>query len=161
MIIVDHKSRPVIFDNLFSPTTTTNFWVLDLEMLDFTLAPLSILEERICPSLRIQANEASFVIPANWNILVYDPETMQIDVASASEIAGRDFYGFGYGANKSLPSPVRLSVIDYYQTYTNINPMLNKHQMLCHSTNQDTWICISPFDTFSKYLKDITVGDLI
>lgn len=161
MIIVDSNGKPVFMDNIFSPTTTTDFWVLDLELVDFTLSPLSILEERTCPSLLIKTNDTSFIIPANWNILVYEPETMQLDVVTASDIAGCEFMGFGYGINKRLPSPIKLSVMEYYPNFTNVNPLLNKHQMLCHSISQDMWICISPFDVYSKYLKEISAGDLM
>ena len=54
MIIFDQDSKPIILDNILSPIKTSSFWVLDLELQDFTLASLSILEERICPSLKIR-----------------------------------------------------------------------------------------------------------
>lgn len=161
MLIFDENIKPIIIDSIHSPTPTEYMWVLDLIMMDFTLAPLVMLEEVICPSMQIQIQGFEFILPANWNILVYDDETSQLDVIELSQAAGREFTALTYGPKKSYTVPSTIIVTDYFIEYKNVGPSLNKHQMLCHPINSDVWCAIGPSDNFNKYLKDKTIGDLM
>lgn len=161
MLIFDTNSTPFILDSIHVPTLTDYYWVLDLSMMDFTLAPLISLEEVVCPSLRILVKGFDFVLPANWNVLVYDKETSQLDVIELSETCGREFTALVYGPQKSHPTPATITVIDYYVEYKNVGPLLTKQQMLCHPIGPEEWISVAPSDGYNKYLKERMVGDLI
>lgn len=161
MLIFDGDSQPIILDSIHGPTISEHMWVLDLNQLDFMLAPLLMLEEVVCPSIRLMVKGFEFVLPANWNILVYDRETAQMDVVELADAAGRQFTAFTYGPTKTQPSPEIITVTNYYIEYKNVGPSLNKHQMLCHPIGPEEWVCVSPSDTYNKYLKDIIVGDLL
>jgi len=161
MLIFDDTTQPIIIDSIHGPTPTEHFWVLDLNMLDYTLTPLIMLEEIICPSMQIRVKGFEFVLPANWTILVYDRETSQLDVVELSETAGREFTALVYGPTKPYPTPSTIVVTNYFIEHKNVGPSLNKHQMLCHPIGPDEWINVSPSDGFNKYLKDTTVSDLI
>lgn len=161
MLIFDGESQPVILDSIHGPTLTDHMWVLDLSMLDFTLAPLVMLEEVVCPSIEVMVNGFQFILPANWNVLVYDRDTAQLDVVELAECAGREFTAMVYGPSMAAPSPAIITVTNYFIEKKNVGPSLNKHQMLCHPIGPNEWISVSPSDAFNKYLKDIIVGDLI
>lgn len=161
MLIFDGDSQPIILDSINGPTVTEHMWVLDLNMTDFTLTPLLMLEEVVCPSIQIMIKGFQFILPANWNILVYDRETAQLDVVELAETAGREFTAMVYGPNKSQAEASIVTVTNYYVEHKNVGPSLNKHQMLCHPIGPGEWVSVSPSDTFNKYLKDIIVGDLI
>jgi hypothetical protein len=161
MLIFDSESKPIILDSIFVPTLTDHFWVLDLAMLDYTLAPLVTLEQVVCPSLQVQVLGFEFIIPANWNILVYDRETCQLDTIEVAEAAGRQFNSLVYGPQKSRAIPGQITITNYYLEYVNVGPTLNKHQMLCHPIGPDVWVNVAPSDTYNKYLKDLTLGDII
>ena len=161
MLIYDGNSQPIILDSIHGPTVTEHMWVLDLNMLDFTLAPLTMLEEVTCPSIQLLVKGFEFILPANWNVLVYDRETAQLDVVELAETAGREFTALTYGPKKSAPSPAIVTVTNYFVERRNVGPSLNKHQMLCHPIGPDEWISVAPSDCYNKYLKDIIVGDLI
>lgn len=161
MLIFDGNSQPVILDSIHGPTVSEHMWVLDLSMLDFTIAPLQMLEEVICPSIRVMIRGFEFTLPANWNILVYDRDTAQLDVVELAETAGREFTAMVYGPNKSAPSAAIITVTNYFVEHKNVGPSLNKHQMLCHPIGPDEWVSVSPSDCYNKYLKDISVGNLI
>jgi hypothetical protein len=87
MLIFDGNSQPIILDSIHGPTVSEHMWVLDLGMLDFTMAPLLMLEEVVCPSIRVMIKGFEFTLPANWNILVYDRDTAQLDVVELAETA--------------------------------------------------------------------------
>lgn len=161
MLIFNEYSHPTIIDNIHGPTVSEYAWVLDLVQLDFMLTPIVMLEEVICPSVQLLVNGFEFLLPANWNILVYDRETVQLDVIELSETAGRQFTAFTYGPTKSHPQPMLVTITDYKIEHKNVSPSLNKHQLLCHPVGPEEWVCVGPSDVYNKYLKDITIGDLL
>ena len=161
MLILDGDNSPIILDSIHGPTLSEYMWVLDLSMLDFTLAPLLMLEEVVCPSIEVMIKGFQFIVPANWNILVYDRDTAQLDVVELAECAGREFTAMLYGPHKSSPSPGVITVTNYFVEHKNVGPSLNKHQMLCHPIGPDEWVAVSPSDSYNKYLRDIIIGDLL
>lgn len=161
MLIFDNNSQPIILDSIYAPVVSDHFWVLDLQMQDFTLTPLTVLEEIVCPTVVLRVGGFDFAVPASWNVLVYDQDTAQLDTIELSEAGGREFQALVYGPTKSKPTGANVSVVDYFIEFKNVNPALNKHQMLCHPIGPDSWINISPTDVYTKYLKDMSVGDLI
>lgn len=161
MLILDNNSDTIILEHLNTPIVSEYFWVLDLNIMDFTLAPLLMLEEITCPSIEITILAFKFILPATWNVLVYDDYTQQLDIVAVKELPGREFTAFIYGANKMSATPAIISVTDYFPSYKNVAPSLTKHQMLCHPVSPTEWINVSPADTYNKYLKNCTVGDII
>lgn len=161
MLVFNDVAQPVILDNIYTPTTTDYIWVLDLNIMDFTLSPLVMLEETICPSMQLIVRGFEFVLPANWNILVYDQETSQLDVVELAETAGREFTAFVYGPTRPFPIPAVIQVTNYFLEYRNVGPSLNKHQLLCYPVGPTEWCVVGPSDNYVKHLRDKTVGDLI
>ena len=161
MLIFNEHSQPTIIDNIYGPIISEYAWVLDLAARDFMLSPITMVEETICPAIQLLVNGFEFMLPANWNILVFDRDTVQLDVIELSEVAGRQFTAFTYGPAKSHPSPMIVTVTDYKVEHRHVGPSLNKHQMLCHPVGPEEWVCVGHSDVYNKYLKDITVGDLL
>lgn len=160
MLIFNENNDAIILDSIQGPTLSEYMYVLDLQLMDYTLAPLLIFEEVICPTISISIRGFSFELPANWNILVTDEETMQLDVVEVSELAGKEFKALIYGMNMSIPELGTIMVNDYFPNFQNIGPSLNKYQMLCHPISPDTWVNVAPSDSYNKYLKEKLVGDI-
>jgi hypothetical protein len=161
MLIFDEKVQPIILESIYTPTTTELFWVLDLNLLDFKLAPLSILEQIEAPTFIVSIDGFDFPLPASWNILVVDEDSMILDVVELAEAAGRSFRAMVYGPNMHMAKTAEISVKEWFPNFPNVGPALSKHQMLCHPVAPGSWVCISSSDTYNKYLKDKVVGDLI
>ncbi len=161
MLIFNDKAEPMILDSIYVPTPCSHFWVLDLNIKDYTLAPLLILEEIICPSITIVIRGFEFTLPAYWSILVYDIETTQLDAIQLSRLVGREFTALVYGPNNVRPVPASIRHVDYLIEHKNVGPSLGKHQMMCHPIGPTEWVNISPYDVYNKYLKDLSVGDII
>ncbi len=161
MLIFDENVQPIILESIYSPIVTEVFWVLDLNLLDFKLTPLSVVEQIDAPSFVVSIEGFEFPLPASWNILVVDEESMVLDVVELAEAAGRLFKAMVYGPDMSMVRLAEISVKQYSPNYPNIGPFLNKHQMLCHPVSPGSWVCVSSSDTYNKYLKDKVVGDLI
>ena len=161
MIVFDNNNEAVIIESIYTPTNVDHIWVLDLDMMDFTLTQLMVLEEVISPSIELMIQGFKFVLPANWNIMVTDEETMQLDVVEVSELAGKEFKALVYGPNLPLATMEVIRITNYHPNYRNVGPSLNKHQLLCHPISSTSWVNVAPSDSYNKYLKNISTGDII
>lgn len=156
----NEHTTPVWLNDLFAPVPNSHFWVLDLNEQDFNLAPIKMLEEITCPSLILDINNYRFAIPATWYILVYDPDTMQLDCVSVADSAGKSFTAFVFGLHESMPIPVEIKVVGYEPMLTHVVPSFNKHQMICHPVGPNHWINLSSGDVYNRYLRKMSVGDI-
>lgn len=161
MLIFDNNSQAVILDSVHAPTAADYFWVLDFNMMDFTLTPLVGLEEMIVPVMEVMVEGFKFVLPAYWNMLVVDDDTYQLDVAEVSDLAGREFTAMVYGPNMTNGRLATVVATDYSPSFKIVGPSLNKHQMLCHPISPEAWVCVAPSDSYNKYLKNCTMGEII
>lgn len=161
MLVFDEHSRAIIIDSVITPLTTDYFWVLDLDIMDFTLAPLFMLEETISPHHTLNIHGFSFKVPTPWHILIYSDETMEVDTVPIKKLSGKDFTSFISGFNSPTVIPGIIKVIDYQTEDISFGPSLNKNQMLCHPIAPDLWVLLSPSDMYNKYLKDCAVGNIL
>lgn len=161
MVIFDENTKPVIIDSIYSPVVSEYFWVLDLEDKDFRLTKLNTIEEHTTPMLVISVYGYAIELPADWNILISSPDTSQLDIAEVFELSRGNFHTFvvNHKDNKTYNASTK---IIHYETKSIIyTPSLSKNQMLCHALGQNAWICVSPIDNYSKYLKGAITNDLI
>lgn len=161
MLVFDENAQALILDSIHIPTISEYIYVLDLNIMDYTLAPLLVLEEIVAPTIELSIYGFNFKLPANWNILVVDGETMQLDVVEISEVAGKEFKAFLYGPDEPRHEASVISVSEYYPNYHNVGPSLYKYQMLCHPVAPNIWVNVAPSDTYNKYFKNKVAGDLV
>lgn len=161
MLIFDEENTPIVLSSIQGPVLSEYFYVLNFQIMDYHLAPLLVFEEIICPTIVVTIKGFTFNLPANWNILVCDEETLQLDVVEISELAGKEFKALVYGMEMSMIQMEKIIVSDYYPDYRNISPSLNKYQMLCHPISPKTWVNIAPSDSYNKFLKGRVAGDII
>lgn len=161
MLIFDDENCPIIIDSIYTPVLSNYFWILDFELMDYTITPLLTLEEIVSPSIVLQIAGFSFNVPATWNILVVDNDTSQLDLIETNQLAGKDFSALMFGPNKWKHEYTNIRVINFSSSFVHTGPSLNKHQMLCHPIGPDSWVNVAPSDTFNRYLKNRVAGDLI
>lgn len=161
MLIHDENNRTIILNSILTPTLCDYFWVLDLAIKDFTLAPLTMLEETTGPAITLNIQGFEFTLPAKWGILVQDHDTTFLDYIEVSNIPGRDFTAMVYGPDMARPNVANVSAIDFHPNHVAVSPSLNKNQMLCHPIAPDKWVMISPSDPYNKYLKNALKGDIV
>lgn len=161
MLYCDENNDTVLVDSLHQPIVSRYMWILDLQLQDFTLSEITSLEEVSCTTLQLTTNGFSFNIPSHWYVLIYDPETCQLDAISLAESAGRDFKAFVFGPKKTVISNTTVSITDYYSNKISVYPSIPKGGMLCHPISIDSWIMLSPVDVYNKYLKNIDISDII
>ena len=161
MIVLDNNSDALILESIHTPTIADHIWVLDFNIMDYTLAPLLVLEELECPAVEVRIRGFQFLLPANWNMLVVDDDTYQLDVVEIGDLAGKEFTALVYGPNMSNGELAVVTVTDYIPFAKLVGPFLSKHQMLCHPISPDTWVSVAPSDSYNKYLKELVMCDII
>ncbi len=161
MIVLDANNKALILESIYTPTIADHIWVLDFNMMDYTLAPLLVLEEMVCPAVEVMINDFRFLLPAYWNMLVVDEETYQLDVVLIEDLAGKEFTALVYGPDMVIGELAVVRVMDFIPSAQIVGPFLNKHQMLCHPISPTKWISIAPSDSYNKYLKNTLMGDII
>lgn len=161
MLIMDPDNTTILLEDVAAPLATEYFWVLDLAMKDYTLAPLPVLEMITAKSVEVTIRGYSFVLPGKWNMLVVDPETSQLDYIEIGKLGGKDFHALVHGPRKTMIEHANVITTNYYPTYVTVAPSLSKSQMLCHPIEPDAWVCVAPSDTYNKYLKNCVAGDII
>lgn len=161
MVILDENSEPILLDNIDIPFPVSHFWALDLEMMDFTLKEIKLCEDLETKTISVIINGFSIEAPCDWNILVYSPETSELDVVAFSDLTKHSFSAFVYDHKRGKLIDNHIRVVHYNQ-WTNVQtPSMTKNCMLCHPLGYDAWACISPTDSYNKYLKDKVIGDLL
>lgn len=160
MLVLDDTNSTMILDDVFAPTITNHIWVLDLNLMDFTLAPLLVLEEIVAPTMELMVCGFKFTLPTKWNMLVVDSDTMQLDVVEVKKLPGKQFSAFLYGPAANRHELATITATDYFPNHYNVGPSLNRHHMLCHPVSPDFWVNVAPSDAYNKYLKNRVAGDL-
>lgn len=161
MIILNENTHPIILDNIDIPFPVSHFWALDLEMMDFTLKELKLSEELTTNTFIVDINGYMVEAPTDWNILVYSPETSELDVVEFSDLANRSFSAFAFDHKRNRLVENVIVVKHYEQTTKVQTPSLIKNIMLCHPLGYDVWVCIAPTDSYNKYIKGKVIGDLL
>lgn len=161
MLIFDENTTPIILENYSDPVPSDFCWVFDCEMMDFTLSKIVFFEDTVGPSITLKVGNFNFHIPAFWSVLIYDPDTSQMDIISLKESCGKSFTAVVCGPNAHSVTGVDVVAVDYNPCRSHVYPALSRHQMLCHPIGPDLWILVSPSDTFNKYLRDSVIGDLM
>jgi hypothetical protein len=161
MIISDENSYPIIIDSIDTPLPIDHFWILDLNERDFMLNDLLMLEEIVTPIITFNVSGYIVEAPADWNILIYSPDTSQIDVIEISELTKGDYSAFLFDHKHNKVTKNTVTVVDYNSYGIVHTPTMNKNAMLCHTAGPHHWICIAPTDNYNKLLRDCAVGDII
>jgi len=161
MVIADEYGYPILIDSIDTPVTTEYFWVLDLNARDFMLNKLVMLEEISTPVIAFKINGYLVEVPADWNLLVYSPDTSQLDLVQVSELTKGGYAAFLYDHKYCKVIDNTVTVVDYKSDDVVHSPTLNKSTMLCHTVGPNFWICLSPTDTYGKFLKDAAIGDIL
>ena len=99
-------------------------------------------------------------LPLNWSVLVFDEDSLQLDMVGISNLEVSSFTALVSGPSVEkdyFSAPISLQQVT---TETIVTPLPDKHQLLCHPVSDDLFICVGStpsVPTFQKYLEPLTV----
>lgn len=162
MLITNEEYQTYDIRSIDKPISIDHFWVMDLIAQDWMLTKLVMLEEFDAPTLTVSIRGKLVELPSEWNILVYSPDTSDVDMVQVSDLTKNSFTLFVYDFKINKVIETTCKVVNYSPSSTIRVPSFNKNNMMCHPIADRYWIMIAPTDTYNKYLKDtVTVGNFL
>lgn len=170
MLIFTDYNKPLIIDSLDTPLVTRHHWVLSGSMKDFKLANIPYIEETRGSSIEVMIEGFKFIVPALWNILVVDEETMVLDSVPIASCSTSSYRALLFSSFDTKVRHADIAVIDLHTNHSCFHPMVGKGTMLCHPIGPETRrdgvenilnVMIGPHDLYSKYIKDMSAAELL
>lgn len=168
MLILPDYNKPYILDSLTAPVVVKHHWIFHAPLTDFTLSPITYLEETTSAAIKVRINNSEFWVPATWNILVTERETYQLDTVSIQSCASTKHLAFNFSPDEMKLRTLDVMVIDYVDSMSLVHPMINKGTALVHPVGPSPqgWgkqfqlsVVIGPHDLY-KYLQNKVIGDI-
>ena len=146
------------------PTKSDYYWVFDFELIDYTLVPLLMIQEVTGTVMLVNTLNKTITLPLNWSVLVFDEDSLQLDMVGISNLEVSSFTALvsGPSVEKDYFS-ARIS-LQQVTAETIVTPLPDKHQLLCHPVTDDLFICVGStpnVPTFQKYLEPLTVKSTV
>lgn len=169
MVILPDYGRPYLIDSLTAPVVVKHNWIFHGPSVDFMLSPITYLEETSGAVIKVRINNAEFWVPANWQILVTDRETYQIDTVSIQSCAAIKHIAYSFSPDEMRLRTLDIMVIDYAEDVSLVHPMISKGTALVHPVGPSPQglgkqfqlsVVIGPHDLY-KFLAEKVVGDLV
>lgn len=169
MIILPEFQKSYIIESATSPCVAKHFWAFSGTMLDYTLLPITFLEETTGAAVTLEINEFEFTLPYNWFIMVSDPDTLALDFMQLADCATVHSYALTMTPQDSKFRIADIKIKNVVEDVSLVHPMLQKNTALCHPIGEIqldngvlTTQCVvaGPYDLW-KHLNGKLYGDLL
>lgn len=94
MLCLPDYGFPYLIDDVSGPVVPKYSWFYDVELNDFMLKPIRLLEETTGPTVRVRINDFAFNVPASWNLLIVDEETKLVDTVQITQCSSSGYLAF-------------------------------------------------------------------
>lgn len=168
MLCLPDYSRPYLIDSLTAPVVIKHHWIFSGPLCDFTLSPITYLEETSGAAVKLRVNNSEFWVPATWNVLVTDTETYQLDTVGVQSCATVNHPLFIFSPTEMKLRVMNAAVIDHAEHMSLVHPMINKGTALVHpigpslnmrEKDMQLSVIIGPHDLY-KHLAGKVIGDI-
>ena len=132
MVILPEYNFPYLIDSVNGPVVPKFSWFYDVEINDFMLKPIRLLEETIGATVSVKINDFILDIPASWNLLVVDDETKMVDTIPITQCSAAGYKAFMMhpDTNDYHVSPITLLDLKMKGSCTHV--MIPKMNMMLH-----------------------------
>lgn len=139
-------------------------------MKDFKLSNIPFFEETKGPSIELSIDGFKFIVPASWNILVVDDESMILDTVPITHCSTGSHKALLMSSTDSRIRKTDIIVTDFIPNYACYHPIVAKGTMLCHPVGPEARhdalenilaVMVGPHDLYTKYLKDVSAAELM
>ena len=136
MVILPDYGHPYLIDNVSGPVVPKYSWFYDVELNDFMLKPIRLLEETIGPTVTVRINGFEFDVPASWNLLVVDDETKLVDTIPINQCSSSNYQAFMMHpeTHDYHVSPIMLIDLKMKESCTHV--MIPRMNMMLHPVGQ-------------------------
>lgn len=154
-------------DDVSSLVIPKHAWFYDVQLNDFLLRPIHMLEETSGPTVTAKINDTVINVPASWYMLIVDDETKTVDTVQITQCANSAFkaYLMHPRLNRYEAAEVQLLDLDYNGVVVHLT--IPRLSMICHpvgstinSKDLPMSILIGPQD-IGKHMVNMSAQELL
>ena len=168
MMICTEGNYPYIISDLAAPVVPKYNWIFSTELMDFSLSPIMYLEETTGPALKIMINKTGFEVPASWNILVVDEETMMVDTIPVADCSTKSYKAFLFCPTSMNLFLDDIRFLDFIPHTSLCHTSIPKNSMICHPVGpsdnnkkvENLNCLLGPYDLW-RLMQNITAKELL
>lgn len=132
MKILPDYGHSYSLDDVSAPVVPKYNWFYDVELNDFLLRPIRLLEETTGTTARIRINSQEFNVPATWNILMVDLETKMVDTVQVTQCASSNYQAFLMHPEVHAYSLAPVVLLDLFMKESCVHVMIPRMDMMLH-----------------------------
>lgn len=167
MNILTEYNFPYMISDLGAPIVPKFNWIFSTDLMDFSLSPIMYLEETTGPALKIMINKTPLEIPASWNILVVDHETMMIDTIPIADCSTKSYKAFLFCPTSMNLFLDDIKFVDFIPHISLCHTSIPKNSMICHPVGpndkkdgEQLACLLGPYDLW-RLLQNISAKELL
>lgn len=141
-------------------------WFYDVQVNDFLLKPIHMLEETCGPTVTARINGALVDIPASWYILVVDEDTKTVDTVTIDRCAGA-FRAYMMHPRINRYESAEVQLLDLKLQGAVVHMAIPRFTLVCHpvgvtggSKDMPMSVLIGPQD-IGKHMANMSAQELL
>lgn len=153
-------------DDVSSVIRPRHAWFYDVQVNDFLLKPILMLEETTGPTVTASINGTVVSVPASWYILIVDEETKTVDTVQIERASGA-FRAYMMHPRLNRYESVDVQLLDLNFNGTVVHLTIPRLTMICHpvgttanSKDLPMSVLIGPQD-IGKHMLNMSAQELL
>jgi hypothetical protein len=154
-------------DDVSSPVIPKHAWFYDVQVNDFLLKPIHMLEETSGPTVTARINGTVLSVPASWYILIVDDDTRTVDTVPISQCASSAFKAYMMHPRLNRYEAVEVELMDLDYAGVVVHLTIPRLTMVCHpvgptavSKDLPMSILVGPQD-LGKHMVNMSAQELL
>lgn len=160
--ITNEHNEQILIQDLTTPFSGARMWLYDFNIDDFVQKPITMLERYTCAHLTMAIGTVQVRLPIDWNVLVADSTSGEIDDMTISDLSGKSFSLAVFDQQNMWYDYVQPRIIDYQPSVVFCGPVIGKSDMLCIPITERHWFLATPHDNmYKKFLCGKNIGNIV
>lgn len=167
MLILPDYGHSYAIDDVSSVVIPKHAWFYDVQVNDFLLRPIHMLEETCGPTVVARINGTLVSVPASWYILIVDEETKTVDTVLVTQCASSAFKAYMMHPRLNRYESVNVELLDLDYKGVVVHLTIPRLTMICHpvgvtTNSKDLPMCIliGPQD-IGKHMVNMSAQELL
>jgi hypothetical protein len=123
-------------DDVTTPVIPKYAWFYDVQVNDFLLRPIHMLEETTGPTVTARINGTVISVPASWYILIVDDDTRTVDTVPITQCASSAFKAYLMHPRLNRYEAVAVELMDLDYNGVVVHLAIPRLTMICHPVGQ-------------------------
>lgn len=167
MLVLPDYGFAYAIDDVAAVVIPKHAWFYDVQVNDFLLRPIHMLEETTGPTVKARINGTVLYVPASWYILIVDDETKTVDTVQITQCASAAFKAYLMHPRLNRYEAISVELLDLDYNGVVVHLTIPRLTMICHPigstiTSKDLPmnVLIGPQD-IGKHMMNMSAQELL